>query len=134
MIGRAAYENPYMLAAADREIFGDAAARPPCRRAAAEAMIPYAMREAARGVPLNGVARHMLGLFRGRRGGRAWRRHLSQHAPRPGADASVLRAALALVGDDEPPHRPAGCEESPERCIYPIDTASPSGATAQTEQ
>lgn len=118
MIGRAAYENPYMLAAADREIFGDAAARPPRRRAAAEAMIPYAMREAARGVPLNGVARHMLGLFRGRRGGRAWRRHLSQHAPRPGADANVLRAALTLVGDEAAENPPRGCEGRADAVNY----------------
>ena len=102
MIGRAAYENPYLLAAADREIFGDPSTAP-SRHEVVAAMLPYAAREGCRGVPVKSVARHMLGLFRGCPGGRAWRRHLSTHAPRPAADASVLRAAAALVPDDVSP-------------------------------
>ena len=102
MIGRAAYEDPYMLAAADREIFGVDSA-PPARRAAVEAMLPYAARETRRGAPLYAIARHMLGLFRGRPGGRAWRRRIAEEATRPGAGPDVLRAAAALVGGDPPP-------------------------------
>ncbi len=97
MIGRAAYESPYMLSSADAEIFGDADDVAPLRQDVVEAMLPYAERETAAGVPLHSIARHMLGLFRGRRGGRAWRRHLSQHAPLPGAGAEVLHAAAALT-------------------------------------
>ncbi len=99
MIGRAAYEDPYMLADADRAIFADDAA-PPGRHEIVAAMTPYVAREGRRGVPMKSIARHMLGLFRGRRGGRAWRRHLSRHAPRAGAGAEVLRAAAALVPRD----------------------------------
>ena len=102
MIGRAAYENPYLLAAADREIFGDPSTAP-SRHEVVAAMLPYAAREGRRGVPVKSVARHMLGLFRGCPGGRAWRRHLSMHAPGPAADAGVLRAAAALVPDDASP-------------------------------
>ena len=96
MIGRAAYETPGMLADADRAIFGDL--RPaPDGHAVVEAMVPYAERQRRAGVPVKSIARHMLGLFRGRRGGRAWRRYLGEHARLPGADAAVLRAAAALV-------------------------------------
>ena len=102
MIGRAAYENPYMLAAADREIFGDRAAAP-SRHEAVAAMLPYAEREGRRGVPVKSVARHMLGLFRGRPGARAWRRHLGARAARPDAGAEALRDAAALVPDDASP-------------------------------
>ena len=97
MIGRTAYENPWMLAAADRAIFADDTPPPAGRHEVVEAMIPYAARERRAGVPLNSVARHMLGLFRGRRGGRAWRRHLSENARGPGAGPEVLRAAAALA-------------------------------------
>jgi tRNA-dihydrouridine synthase A len=93
MIGREAYQNPYMLADADRLIFADPT--PPRTRAEVlDAFIPYVERERARGVPLNAMTRHVLGLFQGQPGARAWRRHLSEHAHRPGADARVLTAAL----------------------------------------
>ena len=93
MIGREAYQNPYMLADADRLIFGDPA--PPRGRAEVlEAFLPYVERELARGVPLNAMSRHILGLFQGQPGARAFRRHLSENAHKAGADARVLTAAL----------------------------------------
>jgi tRNA-dihydrouridine synthase A len=96
MIGRAAYEDPFMLAEADRTIFGETGA-PAARHAVVEQMVPYVDREVAAGVPLHGIARHMLGLFRGQPGGRAWRRHISEHAPRSVSGSDVLRAAVAKV-------------------------------------
>ena len=62
-------------------------------------MIPYIERELANGVRLNSIVRHMLGLFTGDPGARAFRRHLATAAVRPGAGAEVLREALALVVD-----------------------------------
>ena len=96
MIGRAAYEDPYMLAMADREIFGDQGDTPP-RHAVVARMLPYIDREVAAGVPLHGIARHMLGLFRGQPGGRAWRRHISEQAPKSGVGSDVLCDAAAKV-------------------------------------
>lgn len=97
MLGRAAYQTPYVLAEADRRIFGDKHTTVPSRFAVAEAMLPYLKDLHARGVPLRHVTRHMLGLFHGCPGGRAWRRMLSGDAMTPDAAPDVVRAALATV-------------------------------------
>ncbi len=92
MLGRAAYHNPYMLAEADRLVFGDN--HPiPSRREVLDAFLPYVEKELARGIRLQGISRHILGLFHGAPGGRLWRRHISENAVRPGAGADVLRVA-----------------------------------------
>jgi len=96
MIGREAYQNPWMLAEADRLIFGDC--RPaPSPRAVLDAMLPYVAQRLQEGVPLNAVTRHMLGLFHGRPGAKAWRRHLSEQAHRAGADIELLVQAANLT-------------------------------------
>ena len=66
---------------------------------AAQAIIPYIERELARGTRLCAITRHMLGLFRGVPGARAFRRHLATEAVKPGAGTDALEAALALVAD-----------------------------------
>ncbi len=92
MLGRAAYHNPYLLAEADRLLFGDS--HPvPSRHEILQAFLPYVERELARGIRLQGISRHILGLFHGAPGGRLWRRHLSENATRAGAGLEVLRAA-----------------------------------------
>jgi tRNA-dihydrouridine synthase A len=96
MLGRAAYHNPYLLAGVDARLFGDA--RPPVTRAAIVArMLPYIEQERLAGTPLNAIVRHMLGLFQGVPGARAWRRYLSEHAHTKGAGPEVILAALARV-------------------------------------
>jgi len=95
MIGRAAYHDPYQLAHADRLLFGDEHAIP-TRHEVLEALIPYVEAQLQRGMRLQGIARHVLGLFHGAPGGRRWRRYLSEHASKAGADVSVLRAAAEL--------------------------------------
>ncbi|MGQ9658900.1 MAG: tRNA dihydrouridine(20/20a) synthase DusA [Thermochromatium sp.] len=89
MIGRAVYHNPWLLAEADRCIFGDAHPLP-TRRQVLEAFIPYAERQLAAGVPLSAMSRHLLGLFQGQPGARAWRRRISEQVQRPGAGVEVL--------------------------------------------
>ncbi|MBV8243909.1 MAG: tRNA dihydrouridine(20/20a) synthase DusA [Hyphomicrobiales bacterium] len=98
MMGRAAYQNPWRLLAVDPMLFGEPAlfASP---KDAAEALIPYIERELARGTRLNAVTRHVLGLFRGVAGARAFRRHLATEASKPAAGVAAFRAALALVVD-----------------------------------
>ena len=96
MIGRAAYQNPCLLAEADRRLFG-APAPAVGRQAVVEAMIAYTRRETARGVPVKSITRHMLGLFNGLPGARAWRRSLSETAHRPGAGPGVIAAAFDAV-------------------------------------
>jgi len=89
MIGRAAYQDPWLLAAADREIFGDKHPSP-TRRRVLEAYVDYVERELAAGVPLSAMTRHILGLFQGRPGARRWRRTISENAHRPGLDGRLL--------------------------------------------
>jgi len=98
MMGRAAYQEPWRLLAVDPDLFGEA---PPFAspKTAAEALIPYIEREIARGARLHAITRHILGLFRGVPGARAFRRHLAMEAVKPGAGVAALRAALALVPD-----------------------------------
>jgi tRNA-dihydrouridine synthase A len=96
MLGREAYENPWLLAQADARLFGDAPAGH-SREAVARQLLPYVARELADGTPLAHMTRHILGLYRGQPGGRAFRRMLSQHACRTGAGIEVLEAALAEV-------------------------------------
>ena len=100
MMGRAAYQEPWRLLAVDPLLFNEPAPWP-TPKAAAEALIPYIERELARGTRLSAVSRHILGLFRGVPGARAFRRHLATEAVKSGADAATFRAALALVPDTE---------------------------------
>ena len=91
MIGREAYHNPWMLAEADRLIFGDESSMT-SRHEVLERFRPYAERELASGVPLNAMSRHLLGLFQGQPGARAWRRRISERAHLPGAGVDLLAA------------------------------------------
>ena len=101
MVGRAAYQTPYMLLAVDRDLFGDNVT-PPTRHQAVEAFIPYIEQELARGTPLSAMTRHMLGLFNGMSGAKAYRRHLSENAVKSRAGISVLREALRCVSAEDP--------------------------------
>jgi tRNA-dihydrouridine synthase A len=96
MLGRAAYHNPYILADADRRFFGSDD-EPPSRADVVERLIPYIEHRLGEGVPLHRVTRHILGLYQGVPGARAWRRHLSENAHRRGAGVEVVGEALALV-------------------------------------
>jgi len=92
MIGRAAYRNPWLLAAADREIFGDRHS-PPNRRQVLEAYVVYLEQELAAGAPLNAMTRPILGLFQGQPGARRWRQAISGPVYRPGCDGRWLLEA-----------------------------------------
>lgn len=96
MLGREAYQNPYILHAVDADLFGD----PPRDRTRADYLrdyLPYVESELQRGTPLNHMTRHLLGLFKGEPGGKGFRRHLSEHSTRSGANLSVLTEALDIV-------------------------------------
>ena len=98
MIGRAAYHEPYLLAEVDKCVFGDD--HPiPSRHEIILQMLPYIEQRMMDGRPLKSITRHLLGLFQGLPGAKAWRRHLSENAHIKGADISVLEHALSLVPD-----------------------------------
>jgi tRNA-dihydrouridine synthase A len=95
-LGRAAYQNPYLLAEVDRAVFSVADA-PPCRRDVLEQLVPYAERHLHAGGRLNNIVRHILGLYHGRPRARAFRRHLSEQAPREGAGIGALLEAIEIA-------------------------------------
>ncbi len=106
MVGRAAYEDPYQWAAADGELFGDSPP-PRSRREVVKALLPYVESWCRRDLHLNHITRHILGLFAGQKGARAWRRHLSENAHKPGSGPEVVEAAMAKVPAEVLDSRPA---------------------------
>ncbi len=96
MIGREAYQNPYLLAEVDQRLWGDV--RPVLtREEVIHALLPYVKDLLKTEARLNSITRHTLGLFHGEVGGRGWRRHLSENVSRLGADESVILEALAYT-------------------------------------
>ena len=95
MVGRAAYHDPYLLAAVDRALFG-AADPQPTRPQAVAAMSGYLERQAAAGVAPRAILRHMLQLFHGEHGARNWRRLLSDPGFVEHHGAQALHAAARL--------------------------------------
>ena len=97
MLGRAAYQRPALLLDVDPRLHGDPAGSAADPRAVAAAMVPYVAAVVAAGSRPHAVTRHMLGLFHGRPGARAFRRHLTVEGVRAGADERILVDALALL-------------------------------------
>jgi tRNA-dihydrouridine synthase A len=96
MLGREAYENPYLLAAVDHRFF-DGGGPVATRADIIRRLLPFIERELAEGTPLAHMTRHILGLYKGQPGGRLFRRVLSQNACKPGAGIEVLMQALDAV-------------------------------------
>jgi tRNA-dihydrouridine synthase A len=96
MLGRAAYHDPYFLHRLHGELFEPAAAPRP-RADLLRELEPYVRAELARGTALKHITRHVLGLFHGQPGGRAFRQILSEGAHRPDADWSLIERALAAT-------------------------------------
>ncbi|WP_460824322.1 tRNA dihydrouridine(20/20a) synthase DusA [Lysobacter olei] len=94
MLGRAAYHDPYLLHRLDVAWFGG---EMQTRAELLRALRPYVEAQLARGVFLKHITRHLLGLFAGERGGRAFRQILSEGAHKPGADWSLVEQAIAIT-------------------------------------
>ncbi len=98
MLGRAAYHEPGLLGQVDRRFFGGSGDVD--AHQAVRAYLPYVEAQLSRGVHLAAMTRHMLGLFHGMRGARAWRRIMTVDAVRPGAGVEVIERALAEVAPE----------------------------------
>ena len=98
MLGRAAYDNPFLLAEIEAALHGTAL---PDRAGAIGAYADYVDARLAEGVPLWRMTRHVLGLYRNLPGARAWRRTIAEGARRPGATGALLRQSLRLVESPE---------------------------------
>ncbi|MEN8723435.1 MAG: tRNA dihydrouridine(20/20a) synthase DusA [Alphaproteobacteria bacterium] len=98
MVGRAAYQTPWVLADVDRRFFAaDNPVQTPHQ--AIRNYLPYVEGCLSAGVPLKSMTRHMMGLFAGAKGARAWRRTLSEQAHKDGAGPEVLLQALSCVSE-----------------------------------
>lgn len=100
MVGREAYQNPWLLAGVDEQLFGEKGPAT-SRLDAAKAFRPYIQQRLDEGAKLNHITRHLLGLFQGCPGGRRFRRHLSEHAHKEGAGLRLFDDALSLVHEPE---------------------------------
>lgn len=96
MIGRAAYDNPYLFATVDRDIYG-VTNTIPTRHQIVEAMLPYIDYWLGKGVKLNSITRHMLQLFAGQSGTKRWKRYLSENVHLADADSFTVSEALSKV-------------------------------------
>ncbi len=100
MMGREAYQNPYLLARVDQIFFG-LRLDPLSRTEVVDRMRPYIEAELSAGTSLHGITRHMLGLFNGEPGARGWRRTISENAVKPGAGLEVIDEALNFIARDQ---------------------------------
>ncbi|WP_165312406.1 tRNA dihydrouridine(20/20a) synthase DusA [Vibrio ziniensis] len=96
MIGREAYQSPYILAEVDQQIFGlDTPVKK--RSEVIFEMFPYIEQQLSQGAYLGHITRHMLGMFQNMPGARQWRRYISENAHKQGAGIEVVEAALAKI-------------------------------------
>ncbi|WP_319379659.1 tRNA dihydrouridine(20/20a) synthase DusA [Thiomicrorhabdus sp.] len=100
MLGRAAYERPYILSEVDSLYYGQNHA-PISREKVIENMLPYIEDHLQTGGKLIQITRHMLGLFHGLPGGRLWRRHLSENAYKSDASLEVIQQAYQKVRQEQ---------------------------------
>ncbi|ANV83569.1 tRNA dihydrouridine synthase DusA [Picosynechococcus sp. PCC 7003] len=96
MVGRAAYDNPYLFATVDRDIYGEAV-QPKSRHEIVESMLPYIERSTKAGVKLHSISRHMLSLFLGQPGTKAWKRFITEEGRGTTVGREIIEQALALV-------------------------------------
>ncbi len=110
MVGREAYQNPWLLSDVDTILYQDDSEACLTRHDIVEQMIPYIDQALNEGHYLGHITRHMLGIFHSQPGGKQFRRHLSENAHQKGAGVDVLKEALSRVekisGTREP--RPTG--------------------------
>jgi len=100
MIGRAAYETPYIFADVDRRFYGDNTPVP-SRHDVIRNLFDYAdYWTKERGHKLNYITRHLLHMFDGQQGARRWRQHLSEEAYKDHADSRTLQEALSFVSEE----------------------------------
>jgi tRNA-dihydrouridine synthase A len=101
MIGRAVYDNPYLLATVDRDLYQQEVI-PLTRHQIIEKMYPYVDQWLGQGLKLHSISRHLLQLFAGQPGTKIWKRSISENAYKVGADSQVIRDALSALNDLNP--------------------------------
>ena len=95
MIGRAIYHSPYFLAEIEREIFNNKEV--PTRTEVMENLIPYIQEQTSKGIQLNHIMRHTVGLFHGQNGSRTWKQYLSKNMCIRNADLQKVNHIMDQV-------------------------------------
>lgn len=96
MVGREAYHNPYLLAEVDSLFFGDET-ETPSRQTVLEQYARYCETQIDQGIALHHMTRHVLGLFHGQKGGKKFRRYISEQVPRNRGDKRLLLRAFEVM-------------------------------------
>ncbi|OMH39812.1 tRNA dihydrouridine(20/20a) synthase DusA [Motiliproteus sp. MSK22-1] len=97
MVGREAYQNPFMLARVDKEVYGLDSGEPLLRSQIMDGIYDYVDGQLSQGAQLGWIARHIICLYQGMPGARKFRRHISENAFKQGAGVEVLREAVSMV-------------------------------------
>ena len=100
MIGRAAYDNPFLFATADSQFFDDSQLTVTTRRELIEAMFPYVEQVLKTDAWLSRVTKHMHGLFNGMPGTKAWKRFMAENSYGADANLDTLKRAIEVVPDE----------------------------------
>ena len=96
MVGRDAYHNPYMMNQVDESLYGEAPNKDTEHEILNQYM-QYMQKQMEQGVYLKHMSRHLLGLFTGQAGAKAWRRHISENAHKEGAGIEVIQQAMSYI-------------------------------------
>lgn len=99
MLGREVYHNPYLMVQVDAKLYGDDY-KILSRKQILERYFPYIEQQIEQGACLKHMSRHLLGLFQGQPGAKAWRRYISENAYKEGAGIEVLQYAMDKVACD----------------------------------
>ncbi len=97
MVGREAYHNPYLMTEVDERVYGDDAHDQQSRLDVLESYMEYMQQQISEGVYLKSMSRHLLGLFTGEKGAKAWRRYISENAHKEGAGIEVIEKAASFI-------------------------------------
>jgi tRNA-dihydrouridine synthase A len=115
MLGREAYHNPYLLADVDKLFYGDQ--RPaPSREQVLASFVSYIDPQLAKGARLSSIAPHLMGLFQGLPGARAWRRCLSEGGRGRNAGVEMVEAAARQINNHQQRHPRYFVESTPSTC------------------
>ena len=100
MIGRAIYHSPYFLAEIERDVFNNLEV--PTRTEVMENLIPYIQEQTSKGIQLNHIMRHTVGLFHGQNGSRTWKQYLSKNMCIRDADLQKVNHIMDQVKKTNP--------------------------------
>lgn len=103
MLGRAAYQNPYLLAEVDQRFYAEKDNDATITKSRDQALLdfmPYIEKQLSQGTQLHHMTRHILGLFQGQPGAKLFRRHISQNAHIKGCGIEVVEQAYQCIIDE----------------------------------